>query len=57
MKYDEKRISTFKPWAELKKELLDAPEIKAAYDELEEEFRVVDQLIRARIEKKLTQAE
>lgn len=57
MKYDEKRIRTFKPWAELREDLLDDPNVKAAYDELEEEFRVAHQLIRARIEKKLTQAE
>lgn len=40
-----------------KKKALADPEIKAAYDALEDEFRLIDKLITARQKKKLTQSE
>ncbi|HSX15283.1 MAG TPA: helix-turn-helix transcriptional regulator [Candidatus Saccharimonadales bacterium] len=57
MKYDQRRIETFKTWSQLKQELLANPKVKAAYDELEEEFQFADALIRARLEKQLTQSQ
>ncbi len=44
-------------WKEHKKELLKNPKFKAAYDELEPEYRLANELIRARLGKKMTQAE
>ena len=40
---------------ELKKELFKRPGVRKAYEDLEFEFKIMDALIRARIEKKLTQ--
>lgn len=40
---------------EFKRELFKRPGFRKAHDELEFEFKIIDALIRARIEKKLTQ--
>lgn len=42
---------------ELRKELLSNPEVKAEFDALKEEFSLFDELLRARMEAGLTQAE
>lgn len=44
-------------WKQHKQELLKNPKFKAAYDELEPEYRLANDLIRARLGKKMTQAE
>lgn len=44
-------------WRELEKELLKDPAVKAEFDRLEPEYQLARQLIKARIEQKLTQAE
>lgn len=44
-------------WKEHKKELLKDAEFKKAYDDLEPEYRIARELIKARIGKKLTQAQ
>ena len=44
-------------WKQHKKELLKNPKFKAAYDDLEPEYRLASELIRARLGKKMTQAE
>lgn len=44
-------------WKQHKHELLKNPKFKAAYDELEPEYRLANELIRARLGKKMTQAE
>ncbi|MEK9176499.1 MAG: helix-turn-helix transcriptional regulator [Patescibacteria group bacterium] len=44
-------------WKELKKELLKDPEVKKEYDRLAPRYAVVSSLIRARLEKGLTQKE
>lgn len=44
-------------WKEYKREALSNPELKAAYDALEPEYRLADSLIKARLAKKLTQEE
>jgi predicted transcriptional regulator len=44
-------------WKQHKQELLKNPRFKAAYDELEPEYRLANELIRARLGKKMTQAE
>ncbi len=44
-------------WKEHKKELLKNPKFKSAYDELEPEYRLANELIRARLGKKMTQTE
>ena len=41
----------------LKEESFKDPKVKAAYDALEEEFQLANTLIKARLEKKLTQAQ
>ncbi len=51
------RIKQFTTHEEFKKQLLKDPEFKAEYDALEDEFRLIEMLIGARLEKKLTQAE
>lgn len=43
------------PFSEVKKELLRDPEVKAAYDDLEPEYKIIEAIIRHRIEKKLSQ--
>lgn len=45
----------FTNWADTEKELLQDPEFKKAHDELEIEFKIHEALIKARIERKLTQ--
>lgn len=42
---------------ELKKKILSNPEVKAEYDLLEEEFSLFDELLKARMNAGLTQAE
>lgn len=42
---------------QLKKELLENPEVKAEYDALEPEFNIIQAMIDARKEQNLTQAE
>lgn len=44
-------------WKQHKQELLKNPKFKAAYDELAPEYRLANELIRARLGKKMTQAE
>lgn len=44
-------------WEDFKEELLSDPEVKAEYDALEEEFRVAEEFIKARLERKMTQTE
>ena len=44
-----------KSYSDYKKKALKDPELKEAYDALESEYRLASSLIRARIEKKLTQ--
>jgi predicted transcriptional regulator len=44
-------------WKQHKQELLKNPKFKAAYNELEPEYRLANELIRARLGKKMTQAE
>lgn len=45
----------FTNWADTEKELLKDPEIRRINDELEIEFKIHEALIKARIERKLTQ--
>lgn len=42
---------------ELKKKMLDNPQVKAEYDALEEEFALFDELLKARMQAGLTQAQ
>lgn len=44
-------------WQKLKKEILKDPEVKKAYDELEVEYRVISDIIRLRLKKKIDQKE
>ncbi|MGI9027638.1 MAG: helix-turn-helix domain-containing protein [Candidatus Saccharimonadales bacterium] len=44
-------------WTTFRVELLSDPEVKVAYDKLEDEFLLADALIRARLDHKLTQAQ
>ncbi|MCQ1529518.1 helix-turn-helix domain-containing protein [Lutispora saccharofermentans] len=44
-------------WKEIKKELLFNPEVKAEYDNLAIEYELIRQVIKARKEKNITQAE
>jgi ribosome-binding protein aMBF1 (putative translation factor) len=44
-------------WEDFKNELLSDPEVKKEYDALEEEFALIENLISARLAKKMTQAE
>lgn len=44
-------------WKQHKQELMKNPKFKAAYDELEPEYRLANDLIRARLVKKMTQSE
>lgn len=46
-----------KSWDEIKRELLKNPEIKKAYDDLELEFSLANQVIAKRIKQGLTQQE
>ena len=40
-----------KNWKDVKKELLQDPEVKKAYDALELEFSIIEQVIKKRLEK------
>ncbi|KUO69561.1 MAG: XRE family transcriptional regulator [Clostridia bacterium BRH_c25] len=44
-------------WKDIKKELLSNPEVKAEYDNLAIEYELIKQVIKARKEKDITQAE
>ncbi len=44
-------------WKQHKQELLKNPKFKAAYDELEPEYKLANALIRTRLSKKMTQTE
>lgn len=46
-----------KSYKEYKKEALKDPELKAAYDALEPEYKIAESLIKARIAKRWTQEE
>jgi ribosome-binding protein aMBF1 (putative translation factor) len=43
------------PWSEVEKRLLQDPEVAAALEELEPEYEIARQLIRARLERGMTQ--
>jgi DNA-binding XRE family transcriptional regulator len=43
------------PWSEVEERLLQDPEVRAAWEELEPEYEIARQLIRARIEAGMTQ--
>ena len=45
----------FEKWSDMEKEFLKDPETKKACDDLEIEFTIYNALVKARIEKKLTQ--
>jgi len=45
------------PFEEFKRELLSDPEVKREYDALAPEFEIAEQIIKARIERKISQAE
>lgn len=47
----------FRNAADSHKEWLKDPAYKAAYDALEEEFRIAEEFIKARLERKMSQAE
>jgi DNA-binding XRE family transcriptional regulator len=44
-------------WKEIKRDMLTNPEVKIEYDNLAIEYELIRQVIKARIEKDLTQAE
>lgn len=46
-----------KNWKDLEKELATDPAIKAAFDKAEPEYKLASQLIKARLDRNLTQAE
>jgi DNA-binding XRE family transcriptional regulator len=48
-------MKAYKSYKEYKKEALKDPELKAAYDALEPEFKMAESMIRARLAKQLTQ--
>ncbi len=50
-------MKTVTTWKEYKREALKDPELKQAYDALEPEYKLAHSLIKARLEKKMTQAE
>jgi len=43
------------PWSEVKSRILKDPETARAYEELEPEYEIISEIIRARIEQNLTQ--
>lgn len=45
------------PWSEVKEKLLQDPEVAAAYEELAPEYEIANQLIQARLDRGMTQAE
>lgn len=50
-------MNKFRSWDELEQQLLKDPAVKKAYDNLEPSYMVATNLIRARLDKKLTQKE
>lgn len=46
-----------KKYQELKQELLQDPAVSRAFDELESEYQLAESLVKARLAKKMTQAE
>jgi DNA-binding XRE family transcriptional regulator len=50
-------MSRFQTYDEVKKQALSDPATKAAYDALEPEYRLAESMIKARLAKKLTQAQ
>ena len=46
-----------KDWKVLKQELLDNPQVQAAYKELDPEYKLAHSLLKARLAKRMTQAE
>lgn len=48
-------MSRFQKYSDVKKRLLEDPEVKAAYDALEPEYKLAESMIEARLAKKLTQ--
>lgn len=50
-------IFTMKDWNELKKEWLKDPKFRKLYEDSQPEFEIAKAIIRARIEKKITQKE
>ena len=50
-------MKNFKPFSELKKELLADPEVKKYYDELEPEYALVRSIIDKRLKKNMSQTE
>ena len=55
MKKEIKQKYTLTPFSETKKRLMKNPEFKKAYDALEFEYQIINALIKARAQKKLTQ--
>lgn len=47
----------YKSYTTLKRELLSDPEVKAEYVRLEPEYKLIEQIIRKRIQKSLTQSQ
>jgi DNA-binding XRE family transcriptional regulator len=52
-----KDTSIMKSYRQYKKDALKDPELKAAYDALESEYRLAESLIKARLAKKWTQGQ
>jgi ribosome-binding protein aMBF1 (putative translation factor) len=50
-------IKHYKPFSEMKKELLSDPEVKKYYDELKPEYDLIRSIIDKRTEKKISQLE
>ncbi len=50
-------MKVFKTYKEYKKQALKDPKLKKAYDALEPEYKLASSLIKARLDKKLTQQE
>ena len=52
-----KKIKNFKPFSEMKKELLANPKISKHYDELESEYELIRSVIDKRLQRKMSQSE
>lgn len=50
-------MNTFKPFSQLKKELLADPEVKKYYDEFEPEYALIRSIIDKRLKKNMSQAD
>lgn len=48
-------MSRFQKFSDIKEEALKNPEVRAAYDALEPEYKLAESMIKARVAKKLTQ--